>query len=242
MSGTKEQSQLKIILVGILIAGLFEIIFIRFDELLFNGIVAAICLFYGYKKYATLTGKIVLWVGIFFALSGLISLFVIRAIIFILLLVFLVHYLQKRRKPAEITPSFEGHKDEANFVTVHGPVSSRLFGNQSTPEDIFEWDDINIAVGFGDVVIDLSNTVLPKEESIIAIRNIAGNVEILIPYDIGVKLSHTALYGSIRLFDQEKRDIRNQQIAYKTEGYEEAGSRIKIMTSIGAGSIVVRRV
>ncbi len=241
MSGSKEQSQLKLILVGLLIAGLLEIIFIRFDELLFNGIAALVCLLYGYKNYATLTGKIVLWVGIFFAISGLLSLFVIRAIIFILLLLVLIHYLQKRRKPAEITPSFEGY-EETNLVTVHGLVSSRLFGNQSTPEEIYEWDDINVAVGFGDVVIDLSNTVLPKEESIIAIRNIAGNVEILIPYDISVKLSHAALYGSISLFDQEKRDIRNQQISYKTEGYEESSSRIKIVTSIGAGSIVVRRV
>jgi lia operon protein LiaF len=241
MSGSKEQSQLKLILVGILIAGLFEIIFIRFDELLFSGIVALVCLYYGYKKYATLTGKIVLWVGIFYAISGLIGLFVVRAIIFIFLLFFLLHYLQKRRKPAEITPSFKGY-EETNLVTVHGLVSSRLFGNQSTPEEIYEWDDINVAVGFGDVVIDLSNTVLPKEESIIAIRNIAGNVEILIPHDISIKLSHTALYGSVRLFDQEKRDIRNQQIAYKTEGYEESSSRIKIVTSIGAGSIVVRRV
>ncbi|WP_455675611.1 cell wall-active antibiotics response protein LiaF [Pradoshia sp.] len=241
MSGSKEQSQLKLILVGLLIAGLFEIIFIRFDELLFNGIAALVCLLYGYKNYATLTGKIVLWVGIFFAISGLLSLFVIRAIIFILLLLLLIHYLQKRRKPAEIKPSFKGY-EETNLVTVHGLVSSRLFGNQSTPEEIYEWDDINAAVGFGDVVIDLSNTVLPKEESIIAIRNIAGNVEILIPYDISVKLSHTALYGSINLFDQEKRDIRNQQISYKTEGYEESSSRIKIVTSIGAGSIVVRRV
>ena len=241
MSGSKEQSQLKLILVGLLIAGLFEIIFIRFDELLFNGIVALVCLLYGYKKYATLTGKIVLWVGLFFAISGLISLFVVRAIIFILLLLFLLHYLQKRREPAEIKPSFEGSQ-EANFVTVHGPVTSRLFGNQSTPEEIYEWNDINVGVGFGDVVMDLSNTVLPKEESIIAIRTIAGNVEILIPYDIGVKLSHTALYGTVRLFDQEKREIRNQQIAYKTEGYEESSSRVKIVTSIGAGSIVVRRI
>ena len=241
MSGSKDQSQLKLILVGIFIAGLFEIIFIRFDELFFNAIIAAVCLYYGYKQYATLTGKLVLWIGLFSALSGLISLFVVRAIIFILLVVYLLHYWQKRQKPVEITPTFE-RDTEAGIVTVHGPILSRLFGNQSTSEEIYEWDDINVAVGFGDVVIDLSNTVLPKEESIICIRNLAGNVEILIPYDIGVKLSHTALYGTVQLFDQGKKDIRNQQIAYKTEGYEEASSRIKIVTSIGAGSIEVRRV
>ena len=126
----------------------------------------------------------------------------------------------------------------------HFPVTRERPFDYTLTELNTSWQN-NFQLFMTDIGLDSDVTaplLLPKEESIIAIRTIAGNVEILIPYDIGVKLSHTALYGTVRLFDQEKREIRNQQIAYKTEGYEESSSRVKIVTSIGAGSIVVRRI
>ena len=39
---------------------------------------------------------------------------------------------------------------------------NRLFGQQKTPDHVYEWNDVNIQVGIGDTVIDLSYTVSAK--------------------------------------------------------------------------------
>ena len=53
---------------------------------------------------------------------------------------------------------------------------NRHFGQQKTPDHDYEWNDMNIQVGIGDAVIDLSYTVLPKDETVIFIRNVMGKV------------------------------------------------------------------
>ena len=64
-------------------------------------------------------------------------------------------------------------------VTSKPLFQNKLFGGQKTPDHEYEWNDINIQTGFGDAVIDLSYTVLPKGESVIFIRNVMGKVTVL---------------------------------------------------------------
>ena len=44
------------------------------------------------------------------------------------------------------------------------------FANERIGNNIYEWDDINIDLISGDTIIDLGNTLLPKEDNIIIIR------------------------------------------------------------------------
>ena len=46
----------------------------------------------------------------------------------------------------------------------------QLFGNQRIGNDVYEWDDINIAVISGDTIIDLGNTLCQKMIILVIVR------------------------------------------------------------------------
>ena len=82
----KEGSWPEKVLIAILIVALTEIIFFRFDEILLSVLFSGICIYYGHSRYTKLFGKIIFWIGIISGLIGLINLFVVRLIFFIILL------------------------------------------------------------------------------------------------------------------------------------------------------------
>src|SRR5690606_15265205 len=101
---------------------------------------------------------------------------------------------------------------EAKPITSRPLFRNQLFGGQKTPDDEYEWNDINIQTGIGDSMIDLSYTVLPKNESVIFIRKVMGKVTILVPYDIEISVNHSVLYGSVRILNYEESSVFNRLI------------------------------
>ncbi len=237
---SKEGHVAEKILIAILIIALIEIIFFRFDEVLFSVLFSGICIYYGHSRYSKLFGKIIFWIGIITGLIGLFSLFAIRLIIFIILLYYISQHVQKKREPIQIKPQELFAQEKQNGEISKPVITNRIFGSQQTPEYVYEWNDINVISVYGDTQINLSNTVLPKEISIISIRNGIGDIEIFVPHDVGVQISHTCLFGTMRLFEEKEVELRNKQIMYRTEGYNDASYKIKIVTSIGAGNLVVK--
>ena len=136
-----------------------------------------------------------------------------------------------------------------NLTKLKGAIQQReplftnvLFGHQKTPEHGYEWKDITIQGGIGDAVIDLSYTVLPKGETVIMVRKLIGNVRVLVPYEVDVRLHHSGLAGSVTFFDYEEPKFFNQTLHLQTAGYEESTRKIKIITSMLSGDIEVKRI
>lgn len=117
-----------------------------------------------------------------------------------------------------------------------------IFGFQKTPENIYDWKDINIQGGWGDTIIDLSNTVLPKGEAVILIRHLIGNIQILVPYETELSVHHSVLLGSTMILKKEIPSSFNQTMYYYTPEYETAEQKIKIVTSIISGDLEVKRI
>ncbi len=67
----------------------------------------------------------------------------------------------------------------------------RWFANERIGNNIYEWDDINIDLISGDTIIDLGNTLLPKEDNIIIIRKGFGRTRILVPLGVAILLEHS---------------------------------------------------
>ena len=101
---------------------------------------------------------------------------------------------------------------------------------------------MNIQAGIGDTVIDLSYTVLPKDETVIFIRNVMGKVTIMIPYDVEVSVNHSVFFGSVRILDFKESSLMNRLIKVETADYEQANQKVKIFTSMMIGDIEVKRV
>lgn len=192
------------------------------------------------------TGKILFWMGVFFLFVNIINMLAFRLLIMALLLFYIIQYANKKKEVKSIEPMIKEPEvtfNKKDTIVKEKPMfQNKLFGQQQTPEYVYEWDDVNIQTGIGDTIIDLSNTVLPKGESTIFIRNIIGKITILIPYDVEISVHHSALFGSVQILDINKPSSLNRSIKIQTADYEGALQKVKILTSMIIGDIEVKRV
>jgi lia operon protein LiaF len=84
--------------------------------------------------------------------------------------------------------------------------------------------------------------VLPKGETIIFIRNVIGNIQIQVPYEIEVSVHHSCIVGSTDVFENHQAQVFNQVLHLKTPGYDGAEQKVKIFTSLLVGNLEVSRI
>ncbi|MGX4686519.1 cell wall-active antibiotics response protein LiaF [Vagococcus sp. JNUCC 83] len=114
-------------------------------------------------------------------------------------------------------------------------------GSQRLGSDTYEWDDINFSVMIGDTIIDLGNTLLPKEDNVIIIRKGFGRTRILVPTGIGIMLEHSSMRGAAH-FEQEVYYLNNESLKLYSDDYDESKRRLKIITNTLFGDLEVIRV
>lgn len=232
----------------ILIGGFFLLLDVFFFNrgLIFSLFVATGMIYLGKKRMPKKSGKLLFWMGLFFLIVNIMNMMTFRLLIMALLLILIIQYANKKKedttiKPTILEPAEKVHPTET-IVKEQALFQNHLFGQQQTPEHVYEWEDINIQTGIGDTIIDLSNTVLPKGESTIFIRNLIGKITILIPYDIEISAQHSALFGSVQILNVSKPSSINRSIKVQTADYEEAAQKVKIFTSMIVGDIEVKRI
>ncbi|NHW78147.1 hypothetical protein HA391_25155, partial [Escherichia coli] len=76
--------------------------------------------------------------------------------------------------------------------------------------------------------------------SVIMIRSVSGKIRILVPFDIGICIEHSAIFGNIQ-YDQESTSIQNNSIKVYSDNYESSARKVKIMTSVIFGDLEVIR-
>ncbi|WP_257349907.1 cell wall-active antibiotics response protein LiaF [Pseudalkalibacillus decolorationis] len=202
-------------------------------------------IYIGRKRYHRTFGKLFFWGGTVGFIFTILNTIAFRFLIFAVLIYVIILFAKSKQQPSHITPDFSKKDSDLVGETVYRrkPIlQNMIFGRQATPEAAYEWDDLNIQCGIGDTVIDLSNTVLPKGESVILVRSFIGNVRILVPYEVEVSVSHSVLAGSSEIFDKKEEKILNQSLLYRTDGYEEATHKMKIITSMTVGDLGVKRI
>ncbi|EIA19984.1 cell wall-active antibiotics response protein LiaF [Listeria fleischmannii] len=148
------------------------------------------------------------------------------------------HYISRKRAPELVmleTCEPESKTDKANHF-----IRNQWFGNQRVLDVVYEWEDINVQTGIGDTIIDLGNTVLPTGESIIMIRGLSGKIRLLVPFDIGICLEHSAIFGKLQ-YDKESTTMQNNTVKIYSDNYDDAARKIKIVTSVVFGDLEVIR-
>lgn len=232
-----------LIIIGIVMLFL-EFTFFN-SGLIFSLLVQVGMIYIGSKRMSGKLGKLLFWGGIIFLVITVLSMLTFRFLLLAVLIHFLIQYSQTKKNPIQIKPVIDlaksNLKDE-NLVKKKPLLTNVFFGRQRTPQAVYEWNDINIQAGLGDTVIDLSYTVLPKGETVIFIRNIVGNIEVLVPYDIEVYVNHTAMAGTARILDLQDEKMFNQSLQLHTADYESANQKVKIVSSMFAGNLEVKRV
>lgn len=114
-------------------------------------------------------------------------------------------------------------------------------GNERIGSDVYEWNDININLLAGDTIIDLGNTLLPKDDNVVIVRKGFGRTRILVPLGTAIQLQHSAIYGNVN-FEEEFLSLKNETITIYSKDYDENPRKLKILTNTLLGDVEVIRV
>lgn len=232
-----------IILIGSLLL-LFEVLFFN-GGLIVTFLLSIGSIYLGRKWRPRFLGKVLYWGGWLWFVITVLNMITLRYFLFVLIIYLIVQFYQTQKNPKQIKPVITEPKEtdgNGHFIHRKKIFENKIFSSQKSPEYAYEWNDINIQVGVGNTVIDLSDTVLPKGEAVICIRSLVGNVQILIPYEIEVHIYHSLMVGAITIFQEEEQKVVNETVMYETAQYKDADQKIKLFTSAISGKLEVKRV
>ncbi|WP_246010374.1 cell wall-active antibiotics response protein LiaF [Bacillus yapensis] len=123
----------------------------------------------------------------------------------------------------------------------HRKGSSLSIGDISFKDSNWALEPLELSNSVGDYYIDFSKAFIPEKETPVVVRGWIGDVKMIIPEDIPVKIHSKISVGDIRIFDQ-KTDSFNRILDYKTLGYEEATRKLNIIIDLKIGSIRIDKV
>ncbi|ALT81359.1 MULTISPECIES: cell wall-active antibiotics response protein LiaF [Streptococcus] len=161
--------------------------------------------------------------------------YIIMAVVLGVVYIVINHFSQVKKKNRYALVRFREEELKAK------PVRNQWFGMDTHDSDFYAFDDINIIRLTGSDTIDLSNIIVTGKDNVVVIRKILGPTKILVPIDVAVKLDVSAIYGSVRYFDFEEYDLRNESLKIWHSEDEEYLKAVKIIVSTLAGDVEVVR-
>ncbi|AQQ55164.1 hypothetical protein B0X71_15635 [Planococcus lenghuensis] len=209
----------------------------------FLAVLGFIFIYIGVRKYYRF-GKVMFWIGVFFLAIAVLSLWTLRLLVLAVAISLMVRLWKGEEWQQEIplTAGPDSRTDPASRKLIH----NKLFSAQTTPAEAFEWKDIHIQGLAGDLLIDATQTVLPKRTSLISIRQGFGKVRIVVPYEVPVRVFYSTLYGDARFFNNPKQRILYSTVqthdGYENEEPNKAQAELLISLTTWMGDVeVIRR-
>ncbi len=163
--------------------------------------------------------------------------FIISAIVLALVYVMVNHFAQVKKTNRYALLTFQRTGLKAR------PIRNQWLGSKEyTGTDTYAFDDINVLRLSGSDVIDLSRVLIAGQANVVIIRKIYGPTKIIVPLDVAVYLDVSALYGSLRYFDQPIYDLRNTSLKLGPDDDNPAHKRrVKLVINVLAGYVEVSR-
>jgi hypothetical protein len=120
-------------------------------------------------------------------------------------------------------PSFEGGVGENDIA----PAS-------------FEQVEAEYSWAVGSQEIDFSDVSFPEGATSVELRLGTGNIQVIIPDDVAVRVDWSIGLGNADVFDENRSGV-NPGGSYQSEGFDSAETQLEIDVSLGMGSLEVRR-
>ncbi len=163
------------------------------------------------------------WIGAFLIGVSILSMWSLRLMVFGLA-VYLLIRLWKGDEWLQTAPIYR--------ATDKGLIQNKVMSTRSTPIEAYEWKDIHIQGFIGDILVDTTQTVLPKKTSLISIRQGFGKIQVVVPYEVPVRVFYSTLLGEARFFYGDKRRIVNGTI-HSEDGYPaDKGNKVELIVSV----------
>ena len=227
-----------IVAVGVVI----DILLRRFS--IFFIVLAIFLIAIGYQQFkrkkGSFTAYILIAIGAMFLLHALFTSFSF-ALIFAALIIYNSYQLfksssNKSNLDINIEPNPLGSQP---YLQIDPYFKNKLVGEYRNFQQSYAIEDINLQTGFGDISIDLSDTIIPHGETVILIRGLIGNIYLNVPSDIGMSVQMSLLCGKMNLLKDSKTAFNLTQ-KYQSVDYKNDSRKIKIVVSLLIGDIEVK--
>ncbi|MBG9982028.1 hypothetical protein HZY86_02765 [Aerococcaceae bacterium DSM 111020] len=139
--------------------------------------------------------------------------------------------------------SYPGSYQAIQLVEPQSSQRSLLKQTSITHQDTthlseFETTDVNLVYFWGNNIIDLGNTMIPDQETVIIIRKLYGRTRIIVPVEVGLSLNVSAVSGSV-YFEQEHYSLTGENFQWRTPNYHETPRRLRFVISVVVGNVEV---
>jgi lia operon protein LiaF len=114
-------------------------------------------------------------------------------------------------------------------------------GDVSYKKANWSLEPMNLYNSIGDYFIDFSKAYIPEKETPIVIQGWIGDVKIIVPDDVPVRVEAKVKIGDIRIFDLRSTDL-NRQLFYESPEYKESIKKLNITIELKVGSVRIDQV
>ncbi|MBQ0140852.1 MAG: hypothetical protein KBT36_16375 [Kurthia sp.] len=173
--------------------------------------------------------KKMFWLGIIFLVIAVLSMWSLR----ILLVATVIYILWKMRKGEPIEIKFNTIHPNKRSQSRYKNHTNKVFRFDDSPIESYAWKDMHLQNLVGELVIDATETILPKGTSFISIRQGFGKVTIYIPYEIPVRIHFNTVIGEATLLKEKYPRLWNDEALSINDGYhdEQTPTRELIITT-----------
>ena len=128
---------------------------------------------------------------------------------------------------------------DQDFITDTDKIfHSNTFGNLRVTINSNNFKGGEVRTVFGDVKVELTNLIVQEGEQLLRLNTTFGNIKISVPKETAFAVFGSNTAGDIKMFD-EKRGGWRQTIKYRSEDYETADKKLKIITNQMFGDLKV---
>lgn len=91
----------------------------------------------------------------------------------------------------------------------------------------------------GEIHLDFSMAIVEEQETVIILQGVIGDINLRIPDDLGVSIEAFAFVGQMNVSEEKEAGLMNR-IVWRTNNYDFAEHKVKLMISYIVGDIDVR--
>lgn len=103
----------------------------------------------------------------------------------------------------------------------------------------WELRNMYISSVIGEIYLDFSLALTDRKESEIVLQGIVGDVDIIVPEDIGVSVQSSVLIGQTAVGGEKEAGLGNK-FSWKSPHFEDSDTKVKLVISYLVGDINIR--
>ncbi|CAG0986860.1 Protein LiaF [Anaerolineae bacterium] len=94
--------------------------------------------------------------------------------------------------------------------------------------------------GIGEFNLDLTRATIPDGESTVKVSNGMGELNVIVPRDLAVRVQANSGMGDVELFDQRESGI-SPHLGFQSDDYATASRKLNLQANVGMGKVRVVR-